>query len=255
MIPTTKWIRIITLFISIYFVVLYDFFFFQFWLYNYTSSISFIEAKSTLQKFDPNVVKIKKKQPINTLRKSQQKVGPKGPLNAFQFESLALFLFQSPKPLTMGLLDFIGPWLGLHWLFVTLLSHEMRSAHTRSSHRVTVVLKFFSGPCRESILSAILAWVLDLLGPFSVWLQRQSLPLPKQVNYYSTVYEDLVQQLGSADAQNHLSKSLFTVVVGSNDLFDYFKSGSDVSKESTPQQYVDSMLTALKQELKVITQS
>ncbi|KAG5546537.1 hypothetical protein RHGRI_018651 [Rhododendron griersonianum] len=79
---------------------------------------------------------------------------------------------------------------------------------------------------------------------------RQSLPLPKQVNYYSTVYEDLVQQLGSADAQNHLSKSLFTVVVGSNDLFDYFKSGSDVSKKSTPQQYVDSMLTALKQELK-----
>lgn len=79
---------------------------------------------------------------------------------------------------------------------------------------------------------------------------RQSLPLSKQVYYYSTVYGDLVQRLGSAGAQTHLEKSLFTIVVGSNDLFDYFKSGSNQSNEITPQQYVDSMLIDLKQALK-----
>ncbi|KAE9458254.1 hypothetical protein C3L33_09844, partial [Rhododendron williamsianum] len=112
-------------------------------------------------------------------------------------------------------------------------------------------LSFVSNKSNEAFQSPVLALPLEVLASSMAQMNAiQSLPLPKQVNYYSTVYEDLVQQLGSADAQNHLSKSLFTVVVGSNDLFDYFKSGSDVSKESTPQQYVDSMLTALKQELK-----
>ncbi|KAL6999269.1 hypothetical protein U1Q18_000431, partial [Sarracenia purpurea var. burkii] len=79
---------------------------------------------------------------------------------------------------------------------------------------------------------------------------RQSIPLSKQVDYYSTVYENLVQQLGSGGAQDHVSKSLFVVVIGSNDILGYFKSGSDLPKNTTPQEYVDLMLLTLKQVLK-----
>ncbi|GMP65317.1 hypothetical protein CsSME_00026165 [Camellia sinensis var. sinensis] len=80
---------------------------------------------------------------------------------------------------------------------------------------------------------------------------ERSIPLSKQVEYYSTiVYEDLVHQLGSSGAQLHLSKSLFTLVVGSNELLGYFSSGSDLPTKSTPQQYVDLMVLTLKQVLK-----
>ena len=82
-------------------------------------------------------------------------------------------------------------------------------------------------------------------------LQRQSLPLTKQVDYYSTVIKELNQQLGSSGAQKLLSKSLIAVVIGSNDIFGYFDS-SDLRKKNTPQQYVDLMATTLKVQLQVI---
>ncbi|PSS06127.1 GDSL esterase/lipase [Actinidia chinensis var. chinensis] len=77
-------------------------------------------------------------------------------------------------------------------------------------------------------------------------LFKQAIPLTKQVEHYATVYDNLVQKLGSASAQDHLSKSLFTVVIGSNDMFGFFQSGSDVAKKTTAQQYVDSMVLTLK---------
>lgn len=81
-------------------------------------------------------------------------------------------------------------------------------------------------------------------------LFKQSIPLTKQVEYYTVVYEGLVQAMGLAAAEKHLSKSIFPIVIGSNDLFGYFKSGSDVSKKSSPQQYVDSMVSAVNVVLK-----
>lgn len=81
--------------------------------------------------------------------------------------------------------------------------------------------------------------------------QKQSIPLTKQVEYYSMVYDAVVQVMGSAAAHRHLSNSLFPIVIGSNDLLGYFKSGSDVSKKTTPQQFVDSMLSAVDRVLKV----
>ncbi|XP_076895498.1 GDSL esterase/lipase At5g55050-like [Bidens hawaiensis] len=78
----------------------------------------------------------------------------------------------------------------------------------------------------------------------------QSISLTKQVGYYSLVHEQLVQQLGSDEAQAHLSKSLFVVVIGSNDLFNYFNKNSKASKEYTPQQFVDLMVSTLKGLLK-----
>ena len=77
--------------------------------------------------------------------------------------------------------------------------------------------------------------------------------MTKQVEYYTLVYQALVQVMGSAAAQQHLSNSVFPIVIGSNDLFGYFKSGSDVSKKYSPQQYVQSMLSAVNVVLKVNT--
>ncbi|GKB81929.1 putative triacylglycerol lipase [Tanacetum coccineum] len=77
-------------------------------------------------------------------------------------------------------------------------------------------------------------------------LFRQSIPLTKQVGYYSLVHDQLVQQMGLDKAQAHLSKSLFLVVIGSNDLFGYFNKDSKISKQYTPQQYVDLMVSTLK---------
>ncbi|KAG4923906.1 hypothetical protein GYH30_049488 [Glycine max] len=74
---------------------------------------------------------------------------------------------------------------------------------------------------------------------------RQSIPLPKQVDYYSLVHEQLAQQIGASSLGKHLSKSIFIVVIGGNDIFGYFDS-KDLQKKNTPQQYVDSMASTLK---------
>ncbi|CAJ1971413.1 unnamed protein product [Sphenostylis stenocarpa] len=77
---------------------------------------------------------------------------------------------------------------------------------------------------------------------------RQSIPLTKQVEYYTIVHEKMTGEVGAAVLQKHLSKSIFVVVIGSNDLFGYFES-SDLRKKRTPQEYVDSMAFSLKVQL------
>ncbi|EOY12306.1 hypothetical protein QUC31_001766 [Theobroma cacao] len=76
----------------------------------------------------------------------------------------------------------------------------------------------------------------------------QAIPLPKQVDNYLAVHKILMQQLG-AGAEKHSAESLFAIVIGSNDLFDYFGS-SDLRKKYTPQQFVDLMANNLKAQLK-----
>lgn len=83
-------------------------------------------------------------------------------------------------------------------------------------------------------------------------LFRQSIPLTKQVDYYTTLHGDIVEVLGSAGAQKHLSKSIFAVVIGSNDIFGYVKPDSTIRNKTTPQQYVDLMALTLKSQLKRI---
>ena len=70
----------------------------------------------------------------------------------------------------------------------------------------------------------------------------------KQIDYFTSVYTDLVQQLGSAQAQDHISKSIFSFIIGSNDILAYTRS----SNGKTPQQLVDSMITTLRGQLKVL---
>ncbi|XP_076922226.1 GDSL esterase/lipase At5g55050-like [Bidens hawaiensis] len=81
-------------------------------------------------------------------------------------------------------------------------------------------------------------------------LFRETISMTKQVGFYTLVHDQLVQKMGSVGAQAHLSKSLFLVVIGSNDLFGYFNKDSKASKQYTPQQYVDLMASTLKGLLK-----
>ncbi|KAM0063522.1 putative triacylglycerol lipase [Helianthus debilis subsp. tardiflorus] len=74
----------------------------------------------------------------------------------------------------------------------------------------------------------------------------QALSLGQQVDYFTMVRDRLVRQLGPSGAQARLSKSLFPIVIGTNDLFAYFTVGSLVAKLYTPQQYVDRMLSTFK---------
>jgi len=86
-----------------------------------------------------------------------------------------------------------------------------------------------------------------LMGLF-IW-QGQAIPLSKQVNNWLSIHEE-VMKLEPSAAQFHLSKSLFTVVIGSNDLFDYFGSFK-LRRQSNPQQYTQLMADKLKEQLKV----
>ncbi|KAI7751860.1 hypothetical protein M8C21_023245 [Ambrosia artemisiifolia] len=79
----------------------------------------------------------------------------------------------------------------------------------------------------------------------------EPIPLTQQVEYYSIVHNQLVQEVGLACANTHLAKSLFVIVIGSNDLLTYFDKDSQVSKQYTPRQYVDLMASTLKQLMKV----
>lgn len=81
--------------------------------------------------------------------------------------------------------------------------------------------------------------------------QKQCISLSKQVDYYTNVYNILVQELGSDAARHHLSKSLFAIVIGSNDLYGYFKADSSIATKITPQDYVNSMVSAMSKTLKV----
>ncbi|XP_020091340.1 GDSL esterase/lipase At5g55050 [Ananas comosus] len=80
----------------------------------------------------------------------------------------------------------------------------------------------------------------------------QCIALNKQIDYYSTVYGALVQQLGSDQAQSHLAKSIFVIVIGSNDMLHYVKSSSQNKLKSPQQQFVDSLVSSLDGQLKRI---
>ncbi|XP_030542838.1 GDSL esterase/lipase At5g55050-like [Rhodamnia argentea] len=80
---------------------------------------------------------------------------------------------------------------------------------------------------------------------------HQALTLTQQVDYFLAVHDNLVEHMGSSGAQKHVAKSLFVIVIGSNDIFGYSGS-SDTRKQHTPQQYVDLMASSLKDLLKCL---
>lgn len=73
------------------------------------------------------------------------------------------------------------------------------------------------------------------------------------MDYYVEAHEEMRKEIGEEGAlQSRLSKSIFGVVIGSNDIFGYFDS-STLRHKYTPQQYVNSMLFSLKAQLQVNT--
>ncbi|CAA7025845.1 unnamed protein product [Microthlaspi erraticum] len=83
---------------------------------------------------------------------------------------------------------------------------------------------------------------------------KQAIPLSQQVNDWLSIQEEIYQLGGPSGAQIHLSKSLFIVVIGSNDLFDFVGS-SKLKKNNDPQQYTLAMAVKLKEQLKRIHNS
>ncbi|CAH8381889.1 unnamed protein product [Eruca vesicaria subsp. sativa] len=79
----------------------------------------------------------------------------------------------------------------------------------------------------------------------------QSIPLSHQVDDWLSIHYEVTGQIRPAEAQVHLSKSLFIVVIGSNDLFDYYGSFK-MREQNHPQQYTQSMVDKLKEQLKRI---
>lgn len=72
-----------------------------------------------------------------------------------------------------------------------------------------------------------------------------SISLNKQIDNYATVYGNLAAQLGSEKAAMLVSKSLILIVIGSNDLLNYFKSKSQLPYKYTTQQYIDLLISTL----------
>ncbi|KAJ3683710.1 hypothetical protein LUZ60_013937 [Juncus effusus] len=85
-------------------------------------------------------------------------------------------------------------------------------------------------------------------GVLSSTNSGKCLSLDKQIDYYSTVYGGIVQQLGTTEAQNHFSKSIFAIVIGSNEIIGYAKSKS--TDKTPPQEFINSMLSTLQGQLK-----
>ncbi|RZC71748.1 hypothetical protein C5167_034966 [Papaver somniferum] len=69
-------------------------------------------------------------------------------------------------------------------------------------------------------------------------LFKQSISLNEQIANFRTVHGELMQQLGTVQAQTYLAKSVFLIVIGSNDILDKFQLGDH--------QFINSLMVILK---------
>ncbi|PON62694.1 Lipase [Parasponia andersonii] len=102
-------------------------------------------------------------------------------------------------------------------------------------------------------------------GKNAVDLLAEKVGLPRSPPYLSTVFnlEKRENQfltgvnfgsggsgiMNRTNQESHLSKSLFVIVTGSNDIFSYFGS-ADLRNKTTPSQYINSMVDTLKGQVK-----
>jgi lysophospholipase L1-like esterase len=84
-------------------------------------------------------------------------------------------------------------------------------------------------------------------------VQDQCISFNKQIDYLSSVSASLAQSLGQAQAAAHLSKSLFAITIGSNDIIHYARSSSGTATGGAgadpSQQFVDTLIQALTGQL------
>ena len=94
---------------------------------------------------------------------------------------------------------------------------------------------------------------LSLLIPFGAhgtkgWILLQSVPISVQLKQYASVIAGLQKDLGADGAKTLISKSIFLVVSGSNDISVVFTSSSQISNYT---QYIDLILEAYQNTLLV----
>ncbi|KAJ3692922.1 hypothetical protein LUZ60_012017 [Juncus effusus] len=87
-------------------------------------------------------------------------------------------------------------------------------------------------------------------GIYNSTNEGECISFDEQIEYLATVYASLTQQIGATQTINHLSKSIFAVVIGSNELINYAK--SDSINEVASEQFVDSLILTLQAQLKRI---
>ncbi|XP_031403831.1 GDSL esterase/lipase At5g55050-like isoform X2 [Punica granatum] len=143
----------------------------------------------------------------------------------------------------------------------------MHSTDTYMDINIHLKLRVMQQPRRWAAKSTALPfyrlrlkYIIPLRCQFRFWwgrifnitsnpLNTQSIPLWQQVEYYLKVHEHLTKRLGSAHAQKHLSKSLFFIVFGSNNILDYSRS---IDQNKPPKMHVNQMTTLLKAKLKIL---
>lgn len=72
--------------------------------------------------------------------------------------------------------------------------------------------------------------------------------LRKQIEQFLTVYANITTIRGPEETANMVSKSLFLISVGSNDIFEFQE-----NRTTTPEKLLDTMLYAYQDNLKVLT--
>ncbi|KAI3940562.1 hypothetical protein MKW92_036170 [Papaver armeniacum] len=80
-------------------------------------------------------------------------------------------------------------------------------------------------------------------------LFKQSISLNEQIAYFRTVHGELMQQLGTVQAQTYLAKSVFLIAIGSNDILDKFLI---LGNKPVDNQFINSLIVILKSKLKTI---
>jgi len=78
------------------------------------------------------------------------------------------------------------------------------------------------------------------------------IPLNKQLEYLTKTKAEFVQLVGGLKTDEIFAKALWYVTIGSNDYINnYLLTGSATSKQYTPQQYEDLLITTFDQQLRV----
>lgn len=92
----------------------------------------------------------------------------------------------------------------------------------------------------------------------STYIQGQCISFDHQIDHqFSKVNASLVQQLGQAQASAHLSRSIFAVAIGGNDILNYVRPSlvnqviSPCPPTQSPDEFVASLALSLQDQLQV----
>ncbi|KAJ1701288.1 hypothetical protein LUZ63_001067 [Rhynchospora breviuscula] len=87
-------------------------------------------------------------------------------------------------------------------------------------------------------------------GIFNTTNLGQCISFDEQIDYFATLYAVLVEQLGTEKTLDHLARSIYALVIGSNELINYAK--SDPADSASPEDFVGSLLATLQIQIKRI---